>query len=250
MAIACGRHGCYAPNALVDLFKGEQQKNVDFALLKALESTGVTAEQGAMLIYDIVCQYSKYLGQRIGRHLPVGLMVDAAIGLFHVHAHQDKCFFRYAPSFIPGAAVISGEILESLWSSLNAVSPIARTATLAHRSEMLDDHTSDSNHKKSLGIVKSLSKLHQKALEMRNNAQTYYDNLTVQAGQLAVEKWTKDIEDAEERRESDVTAMDIYAAKLDIRPTSTERDVGSGGTGLPQDHWMGLSLTVEGKQYV
>ena len=33
ISIACAQHGCYAPNAIVDLFKGEQQKNVDFALL-------------------------------------------------------------------------------------------------------------------------------------------------------------------------------------------------------------------------
>lgn len=250
VAIACGRHGCYAPNAVVDLFKGEQQKNVDFALCKALMSTGVTAEQGCLLIYDIVCQYIKYLEHRIGRLLPVGLTVDAAIGLFHVHAHQDKCFFQYAPSFIPGAAVISGEILESLWSSLNTISPTARTATLAHRAEMLDDHASDSNHKKSLGIVRSLSKLHRTAREMRDNAQIYYDNLTTQAGPLAVEKWTRDIEEAEGGRRLDVSAMDIYAAKLDSRPTSTGHRIGSGGAGLPQDHWMALFLTVEGKQYV
>ena len=38
-AIACAQHGCYAPNALVDLFWGEQQKNVDFAFLRALKTT-------------------------------------------------------------------------------------------------------------------------------------------------------------------------------------------------------------------
>ena len=57
VSIACARHGCYALNALVDLFKGEQQKNVDFAFLKALKSTNVELEQGTLLIYDIACQY-------------------------------------------------------------------------------------------------------------------------------------------------------------------------------------------------
>ena len=56
-AIACAQHGCYVPNALVDLFRGEQQKNVDFAFLQALKTTRVDPEQGVMLIYDIVCQY-------------------------------------------------------------------------------------------------------------------------------------------------------------------------------------------------
>jgi ATP-dependent exoDNAse (exonuclease V) beta subunit len=55
VAIACAQHGCYAPNALVDLFRGEQQKNVDFVFLQALKTTRVDLQQGVMLIYNIVC---------------------------------------------------------------------------------------------------------------------------------------------------------------------------------------------------
>ena len=64
VGIACARHGCYAPNALVDLFKGEQQKNVDFGLLKAIKSTHVDPDQGLLLLYDIICQYIIYLLER------------------------------------------------------------------------------------------------------------------------------------------------------------------------------------------
>ena len=84
--------------------------------------------------------YFTHFHDHIGPEIPFKLQVEAAIGLFHVHAHKDKCFFRYATSFIPGASVIAAEILESLWSSLNSISPTARTATLAHWAEMLDDH--------------------------------------------------------------------------------------------------------------
>ena len=105
--IACGRHGCYAPQALVDLFRGEQQKNVDFAFLNALKSTGVSPEQGVLLIYNIACQYYVHLHDWIRSQLPFSLDIDMAIGLFHVHAHK-------ASSFIPGATIVVGEILESL----------------------------------------------------------------------------------------------------------------------------------------
>ncbi|KAF8799827.1 hypothetical protein BYT27DRAFT_7016783, partial [Phlegmacium glaucopus] len=213
VSIACSRHGCYAPQALVDLFKGEQQKNVDFALLSALTSTHVEPEQGVLLIYDIACQYFVHLQDRIGSRIPFGLDLDAAIGLFHVHTHKDQCFFQYATSFIPGAAIVAGEILESLWSSLNAISPTARTATLEHRAEMLDDHATDSNHKKTLGIISSLCRSHRTAVDMLDHAQTYYQNLTDQAGITAVDKWTQDIEKAEAMRKYDITAMDVYAAK-------------------------------------
>ena len=150
VAIACARHGCYAPNSLVDLFKGEQQKNVDYAFLRAIETTNVEPEQGILFIYDIVCQYIIHLKDHIGELLPLGLSVDAAIGLFHVHAHKDECFFRYATSFIPGAGITTGEILESMWSALNSISPVVRTATLAHRAEVLDDHCNDAITKSAL----------------------------------------------------------------------------------------------------
>jgi hypothetical protein len=233
----------------VDLFKGEQQKNVDFAFLKALNSTNVAPEQGVLLIYDIACQYFVHLQDRIGTHLPFGLDIDAAIGLFHVHAHKDKCFFQYASSFIPGAGIVAGEILESLWSSLNSISPTARTATLAHRAEMLDDHANDSNHKKTLGIISTLCRSHYSAVDMLEHAKTYYQNLTVQAGKPAIEKWTHDIEAAESNRKNDISAMDIYAAKL----TENDRDTQNPAPGIRRStlsSWMELSFAVEEKQYV
>ena len=134
-----------------------------------------------------------------------------AISLFHVHAHKDQCFFQYASSFIPGTAIFVGEILESLWSSLNAISLTAHnTATLQHQAEMLDDHTSDSNHKKCLSIVPSLCWADQTATDMLNHAEAYYQKLTEQAGPIAVEKWEHDVEEAERLQKYDITKMDIY----------------------------------------
>jgi hypothetical protein len=245
--VACGRHGCYAPQALVDLFKGEQQKNADFSFLKGLKHTNVHYDQTVCLIYDIVCQYIVYLLLRIGEHLPPGLVIDAAIGLFHVHAHKEQCFFQYAPTFIPGTGIVAGEILESLWSSLNAISPMARTATLAHRAETIDDHANDSNHKKTLGMVSNLCRIYRHAVDMLEHARTYHLNLSHQAGDTAVDKWTADIENAEHNRRNDVTVMNIYAAKL-VNPPSEIRHPASEVHVTALDSWMELSLGVEERQ--
>jgi hypothetical protein len=152
VAVACARHGCFAPNSIVNLYRGEQQKNVDWALLEALKTTSVREEQRVKLFYDIICQYSIHLADRIGDRLPPGLEIDHAIGMFHVHGHKEECFFRYAPSFIPHTGMVAGEILESLWANMNTITPSTRTATLAHRAEMIDDHASDSNFKKSMSM--------------------------------------------------------------------------------------------------
>ena len=65
VAIACAQHSCYVPNSIVNLFKSEQQKNVDFVILKAIESTGVDPDQGILFMYDIVCQYIIYLCESV-----------------------------------------------------------------------------------------------------------------------------------------------------------------------------------------
>lgn len=150
-------------------------------------------------------------------------------------------------SFIPGAAIVAGEILESLWSSLNATSPMACPATLENQTEMLDDHATDSNHKKTLGIIKSLCISHRTAVEMLQCAKIYYDNLTYEAGNSAVEIWREDIEEAERQRKYDISAMDIYAAKLENNTIDTRQPA----TCMPMSplaSWMKLSLTAEEKQ--
>ena len=50
---------------------------------------------GTMCTSDIcvLCQYYVHLHDWIGSWLPFGLDIDAAISLFHVHAHKDQCFF-------------------------------------------------------------------------------------------------------------------------------------------------------------
>lgn len=246
VAFACARHGCYAPNSLVDLFKGEQQKNVDFAFLKALETTRVDPAQGVTIIYDIACQYMVHLQDRIGGRLPAGLQVDSGIGLFHVHAHKDECLFRFATSFIPGCGITAGEILESLWSGLNGISPVVRTATLAHRAEVLDDHACDSNHKKALGLVHYLCRRHTEAIAASAAADTYFAQLTATAG-IITEEWTQAIEEAEAERLTNVKVMDLYRTKLSqSNNAATSHDPPRAHTAV--EIWLEFAMVVEEKQ--
>ena len=151
------------------------------------------------------------------------------------------CDFIY-----PGAAIVAGEILESLWSSLNAISPTARTTTLAHQAEMLDDHTTDSNHKKTLGIVNTLCRSHQTAVDMLDHAQIYYWNLTDQAGPTAVAKWDQDIESLKQCVNT-TSPQWIYMLQFEDRQ-SASRYLASGTGNSLLASWMELSLAVEEKQ--
>lgn len=235
------------PNCLVDFFRGEQQKNIDFAFLQALKIIGIDPDQGVAIIYDIACQYIVHLWDRIGREMPAGLTVEAAIGLFHVHAHKDSCFFRYATSLIPGFGDVAGEILEHLWSNLNAISPSARTATLAHRSEILDDHACDSNHKKALSMCANLCKRHKQATRVLEDADAYFKELTSAAGEASVARWEQQISHAEAQRSQDVKVMDIYAADI-VVPQPGSAAVADAPYRSPMDQWMNHALEAEHKQ--
>jgi hypothetical protein len=130
--------------------------NMDWSLCEALATTHIGKNQLVLHVYDIQCQYCQYLEERILRNdmlrLPDNIHLLHAIGQFHVHGHKDECLYRWATNYVPGAGVIDGEVMETLWSVLNTVSAATRTASLAHRTEVLDDHMNDSNWKKMLDI--------------------------------------------------------------------------------------------------
>src|SRR6202023_196089 len=104
--------------------------------------------------YDVECQHSVNFQKRVsaGAYLtfPFEKKIYYGIGAFHISGHIQECFPRYSPQFMPGIGIVDGEVLETLWLTLNEVSPSAQTASLAARTELLDDHMLDSNWKKNI----------------------------------------------------------------------------------------------------
>ncbi|KAG6864254.1 hypothetical protein C0991_011049 [Blastosporella zonata] len=250
IAVACARHGCFAPNSLTDLPFGEGQIYADFAITRAMRTTQMDRIRALLLIYDIVCQYCVHFFERLtiaGVVLPDALVVDWAIGLLHVHGHKEDCYFRFATTFIPGAAHLPGEIIESLWSTLNEVAQMARTATLAHRAEILDEHMADSNWKKMQGMVTSLCKKYKLAQEMYGASLAYFGDCSKGSTPQEIQKWESDIKEAETRRRQDRKAMDVLKAQL---PTPTEPPLGQFQTLglLGCEGWLSLALDVEEAQ--
>ena len=115
-------------------------------------------------------------------------------------------------SFIPGAGVTAGEILESLWSGLNGILPTTWTATLAHRAEVLDNHACDSNHKKLLGMAKYLCQHHKEASNTLLQTEQYFNELSQAARMEAVKCWMHEIEQAEKICLKHPDVMDIYGS--------------------------------------
>ena len=93
-----------------------------------------------------------------------------------------------------------GEILESLWAALNDISISLRTALLSYRSETLDDHTTDSNHKKILNMAESLIDKLRDAWENANEHQAVFDDIDQRARDQGLSRdWEIKIAEAEKR---------------------------------------------------
>ena len=129
--------------------------NMDYSLCQALNLAAKGLPQ-ALVFYDIMCQFGVHFQERVARSrylsLPDGLEMKKAIGLFHVHGHQDSCFARYAPNFIVGAGQVDGEVIETLWAPIDRLAGIVRGMGTAYRREILDDHMNTSNWNKMVGI--------------------------------------------------------------------------------------------------
>jgi Kyakuja-Dileera-Zisupton transposase len=158
--------------------------NIDYALCEAIEYTCGEGIETVLLAYDINCQYSVHLPERLerGEYLKVrdDLLLVFGIGLFHVHGHQASCNARYSLTYIRGefherilglklgeckeglitallgAGMSAGEILESLWSVVNEAARTTSTMSLGHRAEVLDSVMGDSNWKKILTLGESV----------------------------------------------------------------------------------------------
>ncbi|KIK11458.1 hypothetical protein PISMIDRAFT_19513 [Pisolithus microcarpus 441] len=90
-------------------------------------------------------------------HLPPSMRITAGIGMWHVHGHKQECYTWYSLLFIKGSGWVDGEIIETLWSTLNIVSASTRGMTTPHCQELLDFQMNDSNFMKMIRMADSLS---------------------------------------------------------------------------------------------
>ena len=125
--------------------------NIDYAICQALGYNTASLPE-ALIEYDVACQWSINFAKRLQEsstlQIPHGLKWIAAVGKFYLGAHQEDCFTKISLNFVQGAGQQDGEILETLWASLNKCSSSIRAMSKAYRQEALDDQICDSNWKK------------------------------------------------------------------------------------------------------
>src|SRR5882762_653622 len=230
---ACSRQGCFVPHCVVNFQRGERsvvdfpcitlhlmiprQMNMDYCVSEALKFNTKGIKR-SILLYDIMCQFWKNLQRRFRGNpylsFPHTMEVLRGIGLFHVHGHKDECYGRFAPTFIPGAGMVDGEVLETLWAVLNGIADSIRSQSTAHRQESLDDHMNDSNWKKMIQLIYRLCKKYKKAVDSAKASQIDFSNINDSADPEVVAKWSEQEMQAQQDRDEHEEAMDIYDIKI------------------------------------
>ncbi|KAF8449492.1 hypothetical protein L210DRAFT_3389489, partial [Boletus edulis BED1] len=214
---ACARHSCFVPHSVVDFQKGERQVNMDYLFANAIKYN-MDKIPRIISFYDINCAYMKKLRSRVRQSkyidIPQDIPIIPGIGIWHVHGHQAECFARHAPLFIPGAGWVDGEIIETLWSVLNVISPSARGMTTPHRQELLDFQMNDSNFMKMICMTLSLTRKLCKARESATLTVSVFNDLDATVSSEKRQQWESEERKAQEQRLTEPSAMDILEVQL------------------------------------
>ena len=216
--------------------------NMDYSLCHGIANSNVNEIPAITVYYDIACQHEIHFRQRVqesGGYMtfPFEKTNHWAIGDFHISGHIPQCFPRYSSQFIPGAGIVDGEILETLWSVLNEVSPTAQTSSLPARTELLDDHMLDSNWKKLIDIgmdiinfiylskitttrfisfsVTTTCKKFQRAVKGAIESKLHLEEISKNVEPGILKKWEEQMTNAQLNRKLKRDVMDIFDTQLD-----------------------------------
>lgn len=186
---------------------------MDYCLSEAMKFN-MDRVNRSILLYDIMCQYWKNLKKRFDGNpyltFPEGVEILRGIGLFHVHGHKDECYPRFAPTFIPGAGMVDGEVLETLWAVLNGIGDSIRSQSTGHRQETLDDHMNDSNWKKLINLIFRLCQKFKMTVESAKESHMDFQKINDSADSNMVRRWAEEEAEAQRNRDHQEGAMDIF----------------------------------------
>src|ERR1700683_3593361 len=125
---------------------------MDYAICQALKRFPRNIQ--SLIIYAICGQWIIHFRQRVSEseflELWDSMEITGAVGKGHLAAHIAQCFSKFTITFLEGAGVGEGEILETLWSGMDEIAGLAQAMSIAHHQEVIDEYMNDSNWLKML----------------------------------------------------------------------------------------------------
>ncbi|KAJ3543012.1 hypothetical protein NMY22_g3295 [Coprinellus aureogranulatus] len=139
--VECTRHNMKRPSAVGDLQKGEKYWNMDYFLVRSIADVGLKMY---LISYDIACQWSKKLRERVKAISDMCPLIRPDVVLrfvvpkFHLPAHIPACRSKYCFMLTRGAGLGDGEAPERGWGESNPLGPATREMGPGTRRDTLD----------------------------------------------------------------------------------------------------------------
>lgn len=133
--------------------------NIDYALASTLMNDIDAGIKDVVVTYNIACQWSKNLFNRLSTypHIPP-LDLEAldsfrfAVPKFHLIGHGTPCQTTFNLALMDGVGMTHGESVETIWSHSTSLATWSRENGPAARHLILDDHWTGWNWSKLVGL--------------------------------------------------------------------------------------------------
>ncbi|THU80788.1 hypothetical protein K435DRAFT_694964 [Dendrothele bispora CBS 962.96] len=140
----CARHEILWKNGMGATQVGERYANSDFIVASILRHISMLLI--IIFSYDIACQWSKNLPNRLKKLPPMVRLnlllrvVKFVIPKLHILGHLISCQAKFSLSFTLGAGQTDAESIERLWSGLGTVSTSIKEMGPGSHQDTLEDH--------------------------------------------------------------------------------------------------------------
>ncbi|KAF8888811.1 hypothetical protein BD779DRAFT_1611227 [Infundibulicybe gibba] len=192
-AVVCSRHDMKLPVSLGDLQKGERYVNMDYFFCSSVH---FDSPDVLVVSYDIACQWSRNLFQRISSY-PSRLQINQppenitfAVPKFHLPAHREHCQITYSLNFLPRVGRTDGEAPERGWAALNPVASSTKEMGPGSRRDTLDDMLGDYNWRKIISLFTSILRKAKEAVPLREEHVAGFKAFSAALPPDTVMEWT------------------------------------------------------------
>jgi Kyakuja-Dileera-Zisupton transposase len=128
---------------------------MDYLFWKSLQDSEILM---VVVSYDIACQWSKYLRERMDKLDHYFRIFDGRVHIvylvpkFHLPAHITACRNTFSFNFTKGVGRTDGEAPERGWAEVNPLAPSTKEMGPGSRRDTLDAHFGDYNWRKVVGM--------------------------------------------------------------------------------------------------
>ncbi|KAF8209815.1 hypothetical protein K438DRAFT_1960048 [Mycena galopus ATCC 62051] len=236
----CARHEFVQPTGVGDLQKGKFA-NMDYIFGSILRH--IDPRLSKIISYDIVCQWWKYLKDRM-TNLPPLVRLSMVLKMFrfvipkmHIHAHMLACQVEFSLNLVPGSGQTDGEGIERPWASIGAIASSTGVSGPGARHDALDDHWNYWNWLKTIGWPAILQRCLNTAKKEAASQREAFEVFSLEQAERVL-KWKKIVEDFERdgklKSPSEVKIMGL--TEMDVRLQFAKEEEEEAQKGVPALH--------------